>query len=628
MQQQKLRHKLKFMKIFNIDNVTLGNSETLDISKSGDGNAVLLAISAILQSDKTEAELTELLSTINTDIRTDGTLDSTNTKATLVTAMDYLKSRRSTIRSNIETRYSNLGISATIPAFESYAFKLDTTAPAVSSTSPTDAETTVVSSISATFSEVMDHSTIDNSTFTIKDSSGNAVSGTVSSSDSGSATSSTFTPDSDFLRSVEYTATFSTGIKDLNGNSLGSSKITSFTLPWTQQLGTSTYEQGFGGVATDSSGNVYVAGYTSGGLDGNSNSGDEDLIVVKYNSSGIKKWTKQLGTTLEDIARAVATDPSGNVYAAGYTYGGLDGNSNSGGADLFLVKYNSSGTKQWTQQLGTSSYDGAYGVATDSSGNVYVTGYTSGGLDGANAGSNDIFVVKYNTSGTKQWTKQLGTSSYDRAYGVATDSSGNVYVAGFTSGGLDGTNAGSFDIFVVKYNTSGTKQWTKQLGTSSDDRAYGVATDSSGNVYVAGFTSGGLDGTNAGSNDIFVVKYYDNGTKQWTQQMGSSSSDSAWGVATDSSGNVYLAGSTSGELDGNTNAGITDLFVVKYNSSGTKQWTQQMGSSSVDTVYGVATDSSGNVYVAGDTEGGLDSNTSAGSNDIFVVKYNSDGVKQ
>ena len=115
------------MKIFNIDNVTLGNSETLDISKSGDGNAVLLAISAILQSDKTEAQLTELLSTINTDIRTDGTLDSTNTKATLVTAADYLKDLHSYIRSNIENRYSNLGISVTIPSFESYAFKLSTT---------------------------------------------------------------------------------------------------------------------------------------------------------------------------------------------------------------------------------------------------------------------------------------------------------------------------------------------------------------------------------------------------------------------------------------------------------------------------------------------------------------------
>jgi len=123
----KTQAQMEIMKIFNIDNVTLGNSETLDISKSGDGNAVLLAISTILQSDKTEAELTELLSTINTDIRTDGTLDSTNTKSTLVNAADYLHNFHSAIRSNIENRYSNLGISATIPAFESYAFKLSTT---------------------------------------------------------------------------------------------------------------------------------------------------------------------------------------------------------------------------------------------------------------------------------------------------------------------------------------------------------------------------------------------------------------------------------------------------------------------------------------------------------------------
>ena len=188
-----------------------------------------------------------------------------------------------------------------------------------------------------------------------------------------------------------------------------------------------------------------------------------------------------------------------------------------------------------------------------------MTGYTLGGLDGSNAGSYDFFVVKYNSSGTKQWTKQLGTSNEDYANGVATDSSGNVYVTGYTSGGLDNnTSAGSDDIFVVKYNSSGTKQWTKQLGTSSRDIAYGVATDSSGNVYVTGTTVSGLDGnTNSGSQDLFVVKYYDNGTKQWTKQLGTSRGDYAYGVATDSSGNVYVAGGTNGGLDGNTSAGNT-----------------------------------------------------------------------
>ena len=277
----------------------------------------------------------------------------------------------------------------------------DTTAPTVVTTNPTDGANTVVSSISATFSELMDHSSINTSSFTLKDASNNSVSGTVTSSDSGSATTSTFTPSSSFSRSVEYTATFSTGIKDYHGNALGKT-TTSFTLPWTQQLGTSSSDAALG-VATDSAGNVYVAGHTEGGLDGNSNAGGYDFFIVKYDSSGMKQWTKQLGTSSKDYAYGVTTDTSGNVYVAGRTEGGLDGNSSAGDYDLFVVKYNSSGTKQWTKQLGTSSSDYANGVATDSSGNVYVSGLTGGGLDGnSNSGSSDLFVVKYDSDGNKQ----------------------------------------------------------------------------------------------------------------------------------------------------------------------------------------------------------------------------------
>ena len=89
-----------------------------------------------------------------------------------------------------------------------------------------------------------------------------------------------------------------------------------------------------------------MTGYTKGGLDGNTSSGSADLFVVKYNSSGTKQWTKQLGSSDVDYAEGVAVDSSGNVYAAGSTGGGLDGNTNSGSGDFFLVKYNSSGVKQ------------------------------------------------------------------------------------------------------------------------------------------------------------------------------------------------------------------------------------------------------------------------------------------
>ena len=182
-------------------------------------------------------------------------------------------------------------------------------------------------------------------------------------------------------------------------------------------------------------------------------------------------------------------------------------------------------------------------------------------------------MVKYNSSGVKQRTKQLGTSNYD--YGIATDSSGNVYITGLTFSGLDGGNhAGSEDIFVVKYNSSGVKQLTQQFGTPSGEEGQGITSDSSGNVYVTGNTSGGLDGnTNAGSrwNDLFVVKYNRTGVKQWTQKLGTSTHDAGKGITSDTSGSVYVTGYTHGGLDGNTSAGNVDLFVVKYNSGGVKQ---------------------------------------------------------
>jgi hypothetical protein len=317
-----------------------------------------------------------------------------------------------------------------------------------------------------------------------------------------------------------------------------------------------------------------VTGYTGGEFSSYINAGDVDIFVAKYNSSGTQQWTQQLGTSSSEFVHGIATDTSGNIYVTGHTNGGLDGNTNAGSSDLFVVKYDSGGIKQWTQQLGTAYDDYAQGIATDTSGNVYVTGYTWGGLGGnTNVGSDDLFVVKYDSEGIKQWTQQLGTSFPDLAYGIATDTSGNIYVTGATWGGLGGnTNVGSDDLFVVKYDSEGIKQWTQQFGSSSYDYAQGIATDTSGNVYVTGATRGGLgSNTNVGSDDLFVVKYDSEGIKQWTQQFGSSSPDHAYGISTDTGGNVYVTGSTSGSLDGNANAGSDDFFVVKYDSGGNKQ---------------------------------------------------------
>jgi len=524
----------------------------------------------------------------------------------------------------------------------------DTTAPTVSSTYPTDNQSgvSVTDNVSVTFSEAMDTTSVTTNTSNTTCSgsfqlSSDNFSGCVqiSSSPSSSNSDKTFIidPSDNLSHATTYKIRVTTGVKDSSGNTLSSQYQSSSgftTWSGTQQLGTSSEDWGLG-VTIDSSDNIYLTGRTIGGLDGNANFGDNDTFLVKYNSSGNKQWTRQFGTSSSDVTsdggKGINVDSSGNVYVTGHTYGGLDGNTNSGDYDIFLVKYNSSGTKQWLRQLGTSSEDRGNSVSSDSSGNVYVTGYTHGGLDGnTNSGSSDIYLMKYNSSGTKQWIIQLGTSSTDIGRDVSVDSSGNIYVAGFSEGGLDGnTNSGNADIILMKYNSSGIKQWIIQLGTSSEEKAGSVFVDLTGNVYMSGYTYGGLDGnTNSGDMDIILVKYNSSGTKQWTSQHGTSSFDIGKDVSVDSSGNIYVTGHTVGGLDGNLQNGNGDLFLMKFNSSGTKQWTSQLGTSSIDAVSGMSIDSSGNVFISGYTEGGLDGNTNSGNKDIFLVKYNSDGVLQ
>ncbi|MBI3811521.1 MAG: SBBP repeat-containing protein [Nitrospirae bacterium] len=317
--------------------------------------------------------------------------------------------------------------------------------------------------------------------------------------------------------------------------------------------------------------------------------------------------TRQLGSSGNDNPSAVAVDGRGNIYIAGFTDGDLDGNTNAGGNDLFLVKYNAAGKKIWTRQFGTAGSDRACGVAIDERGNIYLSVTTSGDLDGnTNAGLADLSIVKYNADGKKIWTRQLGTPFIDHAQGIATNGRRNIYVAGHTDGDLDGnTNTGLTDPYLVKYDADGNKLWTRQVGTAGNEQALAVAEDGSGNIYVTA-----------------------DGNKLWTRQFGTAGDDEASAVAVDGSGNAYVTGYTYGDLDGNTNAGLADPFLVKYDADGNKLWTRQFGTAGTDTATGVAIDGSGNIYVTGYTYGDLDGNANAGLADLFLVKYDADGNKQ
>jgi hypothetical protein len=226
-----------------------------------------------------------------------------------------------------------------------------------------------------------------------------------------------------------------------------------------------------------------------------------------------------------------------------------------GKGDAWVAKYkvgpNGATQVLWTKQLGTSEYDASRGVATDSQGNVFISGFTRGALAGSNKGLVDTWVAKYSPEGTLLWKKQLGTSEYDYSFGVATNSQGNVFISGYTGGAIAGSNKGVSDAWVAKYSPEGTLLWTKQLGTSYFDYSFGVATDSQGNVFISGATYGALAGSNKEYNDpdAWVAKYSPNGKLLWLRQEGTTRrSDYASDVATDNNGHVLVTGYTYSSL--------------------------------------------------------------------------------
>jgi beta-propeller repeat-containing protein len=333
----------------------------------------------------------------------------------------------------------------------------------------------------------------------------------------------------------------------------------------------------------------------------------------------------------------------------------------------------------WAKRAGgTGSNDVATGTAVDGSGNIYVTGIFQGsatfGLGEANqttlisAGSDDMFVAQYSSSGVLLWAKRAGGTGLDRGVGIAVDGLGNIYVAGIFQGsatfGLGEANqttltssGGSDDIFVAQYDSSGTLQWAKGAGGTGSDRGAGIAVDGLGNSYVTGWFNGtamfGQGQANqttltssGGSDDIFVAQYDFNGALQWAKRAGGAGQDQGAGIAVDGSGNSYVTGYFNGSAtfaQGQANqttltsVGDREMFVAKYDSIGTLLWAKRSGGTGADRGFSIAVDGLGNIYVTGlfqvtATFGQGQANqttlTSNGSDDIFVAKHDSSGALQ
>lgn len=370
-------------------------------------------------------------------------------------------------------------------------------------------------------------------------------------------------------------------------------------LCWVKQLGTKGNDN-IKRIAIDTSGYIYATGDTEGGFDGQPNASRTDVWIAKFDPTGNPLWHKQFGNQECDEAIDIAIDHAGNICVCGHSW------SRASSWDVFIAKYSPQGDRLWYIQPNTPQQDMACGIAIDSSNSIYIAGTTLGSFDETQKDKKGGFLVKYNSDSAKQWIHFLEGEPKS----VFIDSSDNIVVCGSN---IDTTTRSwQFKTFISKYNSIGEKQWSNELPLLIHGQNNGVTTDVKENIYLC--ASGELEGKSiTGYGDIFVIKYNADGIKEWLQQSGTPGDDETTDIAVDVYGNIYICGYTSDCFDDNRNSGCYDSFVIKYDTEGNKIWTKQLGTNEDDRTSGIALDNNGDIYICG--------YTNAGSHDAFIVKF-------
>lgn len=322
--------------------------------------------------------------------------------------------------------------------------------------------------------------------------------------------------------------------------------------------------RGNSGLEMDNSGNLYLCGLP-----------DDSLFNV-YDSSGNFLWGKPFTTPNNITARAICLDNSKNIYLAGYyidpIYVGNDTLQPFGGgsSDVFVIKCDSSGNFIWAKGFGGTSADDCFDICTDRFQNVFITGFfqsssiTFGDTTLNNSGSTDAYVVKLTSNGTFKWARKLGTNDLDQGYAICSDINGNVFATGHYG----------WSFFLAKYDSIGALNWIR-MASGGYAHPGSVCLDNSGNVYTTGYYSssaifGTISLTSSGVNDIFIVKYDENGIVNWAISAGGeSNTDVGLGIIADNNGSLIMTGyfqsatANFGSLQLTNSSLYQDMFVTK-----------------------------------------------------------------
>ncbi|MEL7523874.1 MAG: SBBP repeat-containing protein, partial [Cyanobacteria bacterium J06553_1] len=338
---------------------------------------------------------------------------------------------------------------------------------------------------------------------------------------------------------------------------------------------------------------VYITGSSSGSL-GGANQGFTDIWVARYDINGNQTLLQQSGisTPVGETAVAVATDDNGNFYLTG-----------SRGANGWVAKYNNGGQQLWNRDIALpGAFDtSSFGLDVDGDGNVYVSGL--GIKDNPDretfdfAVEDDSWIAKFDSGGNRQWLTPIDTPFFNENYDLAVDAEGNSYAVGWTQGLVEESDPSrdllKYDVWISKQNTDGQIEWIQQLGSADEglEFAWGVDTDSEGNIYVTGWTTGAL-GTRdkefekSESYDVFLAKFAPEIDEQgnslvWAKQIGSEGDDGMFfsDLHIDAQDNIFLTGYTNDKLGkGEKDEDASSAWVGRFDTEGNNEWIQQFGS--------------------------------------------------